>query len=74
MILSRTQLQTLTAPLMLLFGAGMSVAGFLAPPRGHISETILWLFAQCLIYAGSIFGVSTYVQQRFEQFRSSMQT
>ena len=52
---------------MLAIGAALSVAGFIVPPTGEISDSVLWFFAQCLIYAGSIFGVSTYVHGKFTE-------
>ena len=52
---------------MLAIGAALSIAGFIVPPTGEISDSVLWFFAQCLIYAGSIFGVSTYVHGKFTE-------
>ena len=34
-------------------------------PTGQIHDSVLWFFAQCLIYAGSIFGVAVYVNTKF---------
>ena len=52
---------------MLAIGVALSIAGFIVPPTGEISDSVLWFFAQCLIYAGSIFGVSTYVHGKFTE-------
>lgn len=49
---------------MLACGVVLSVWGFATPPRGEISDSVLWFFAQCLIYAGSIFGVSIYINDK----------
>jgi hypothetical protein len=38
---------------MLFAGVGVSVAGFLVEPLGIIHDTVLWFFAQCLIWSGS---------------------
>ena len=57
---------------MLLTGVALSVAGFLVPPVGEISDSVLWFFAQCLIYAGSIFGVSIYVQSKFTELKEEI--
>ena len=48
-------------------GLPLSVAGFLVPPVGEISDSVLWFFAQCLLYAGSIFGVTAYVDARLSR-------
>ena len=68
----RTKYQVYSALAMLLAGVSLSVAGFLVPPVGEISDSVLWFFAQCLIYAGSIFGVSIYVQSKFTELNEEM--
>lgn len=64
----QTNIQYATAVAMLFAGAGLSIAGFIVPPTGEISDSVLWFFAQCLIYAGSIFGIGIYVKGRFDAF------
>ncbi len=68
----RTKYQVYSALAMLLTGVALSVAGFLVPPVGEISDSVLWFFAQCLIYAGSIFGVSIYVQSKFTELKEEI--
>lgn len=68
----RTKYQVYSALAMLLAGVALSVAGFLVPPVGEISDSVLWFFAQCLIYAGSIFGVSIYVQSKFTELKEEI--
>ena len=68
----RTKYQVYSALAMLLAGVALSVAGFLVPPVGKISDSVLWFFAQCLIYAGSIFGVSIYVQSKFTELKEKI--
>lgn len=58
---TKEDIQVWTAVGMLIAGVGLSVAGFLVEPLGIIHDSVLWFFAQCLLYAGSIFGVSIYV-------------
>ena len=57
---------------MLVSGVGLTVAGFLVPPVGVISDSVLWYAAQTMIYAGSVFGVSVYVNERLSQFRKDL--
>ena len=52
---------------MLVGGYALAVAGFITPPKGEISDSVLWIFSQCLIYAGSIFGVSIYYGRKVMQ-------
>ena len=57
---------------MLTAGVALSVAGFIVSPLGEISDSVLWFSAQTMIYAGSVFGVSTYVQDKFNTLRENM--
>lgn len=63
----RPGLQERSAVALLAAGVALSVAGFLVPPVGEISDSVLWFFAQCLLYAGSIFGVTAYVDARLSR-------
>ncbi|WAX09182.1 hypothetical protein BT401P3_00050 [Bacteroides phage BT401P3] len=58
---TKADLQIWTAVGMLIAGVTMSFIGFFVEPAGIIHDSVLWFFAQCLLYAGSIFGVSIYV-------------
>ena len=62
---TKNKWQVGTAAGMLTGGLGLTVAGFIVPPLGEISNSVLWVLGQCLIYAGSIFGVSTYMDNKF---------
>lgn len=63
---TKEDIQVWTAVGMLMAGVGLSVAGFLVEPLGIIHDSVLWFFAQCLVYAGSIFGVYIYVNGRVQ--------
>ena len=69
----RTTYQVYSAIGMLISGVALSIAGFIVPPVGEISDSVLWFFAQCLIYAGSIFGVSIYVQSKFKELKQDLE-
>lgn len=49
---------------MLIAGVGLSVAGFITPPLGEISDSVLWFFAQCLMYAGTALGIDVIVDRK----------
>ena len=36
---------------MLILGSALAIAGFIMS-HGEIHDSVLWLFAQCLLYAG----------------------
>ena len=68
----KNNLQTLSALMMLVAGLGFALAGFITPPPGEISDSVLWLFSQCFIYAGSIFGVGAYFKKSEESDKSDL--
>ena len=51
-----------SALLLLIFGAAMAATSLFMPPEGEIDGIVLMLFAQILVYAGSIFGVKIYIK------------
>lgn len=68
----RVDIQIWSAIGMLIFGASLTVAGFVAPPTGDISDSVLWVLAQSLIYAGSALGINVYMQSKFNDIRDEM--
>ena len=67
---TKENIQLLSAVAMLFGGFSLAVAGFIVPPTGQIHESVLGIFAECLIYAGSIFGVTIYIQTKYSELRS----
>lgn len=67
---TREGLQVYSALAMLGGGFALSVAGFIVSPSGVIHESVLGMFAECLVYAGSIFGVAIYVQNKYAEIKS----
>ena len=61
---SRSRGETISAFVLISAGISLAVAGFITPPLGEISDSVLWFFAQCLLYAGSVFGLRAYVDRK----------
>ena len=40
--------------------------------HGEIHDSVLWLFAQCLLFAGAVFGVSVYITDRFNRLENKL--
>ena len=57
---------------MLVCGVALTVAGFIVPPTGEISDSVLWFAAQTMLYAGSVFGVNVYVQDKFNSIQEKL--
>ena len=60
-------IRELTAVAMLIAGVAMAFTALLMPPPGEIHDSVLWLFAQILLYAGSALGIDAYVRKRLEK-------
>ena len=55
-------IEKVSAALLLLFGAVVALISLFMPPEGEIDGSVLMLFAQILVCAGSIFGVKIYIK------------
>ena len=66
-------IQYATAVGMLMAGLALTVASFVVAPVGEISDGVLYVLAQCLIYAGSIFGIGIYVNKKFDGLSRQIQ-
>lgn len=51
-----------TAIWMLMFGCGMTIAAFCIEPVGEVSDSVLWILGQSLIYAGSALAIGQYAK------------
>lgn len=69
---TKEDIQIWSAVGMLLLAAGLAVAGFIVVPTGQIHDSVLWMFAQCLLYAGSVFGISVYIKERFKSLENKI--
>ena len=54
-------MERLSAALLLAFGAVTCAISLFLPPQGEIDSSVLMLFGQILVYAGSVFGVKVYI-------------
>ena len=55
---------------MLALGGGLSISSFLR--SGEVHDSVLWLFAQCVMYAGSVFGISVFIADRFRRLEAKI--
>ena len=60
---TKEKIQYGSAVAMIASGVTLTFICFFS--NGHeISDSVLWYVAQCLVYAGSVFGVTMYVTGR----------
>lgn len=57
-----------SAGCMLLFGCALTVAGFCVSPLGEISQTVILIFSQCLLYAGAALGIDVVIDRKIHSF------
>ena len=62
----------ITALIAFGIGWGLTIAGFIVPPLGEVSDSVLWILGQALIYAASIFGVTTYFSAESKQIKKDI--
>jgi len=57
-------LQLILATALCLFGGALLVAGMALPPVGIIDSSLLVAYGETLTFAGSLFGIDYYYQQK----------
>lgn len=54
---------------MLAVGTGMASAGFVVPPTGEISPSVLMFTAQAFIFAGSAVGIDVMIDRKLSNLK-----
>ena len=57
----KTRIAYITAVVAFVLGWCLTIAGFVAPPLGIVSDSVLWVLGQSLVYAASVLGIGMYV-------------
>lgn len=58
----RQQLKAALA--LIIVGVGLLIGGFMVPPLGHISPSVLVAFGEILTFIGSLFGIDYHYKFR----------
>ena len=59
----------LTAIIAFVCGWGLTIAGFIVPPRGEVSGSVLAVLGEAMVYAASVFGVTLYFSNEMMKFK-----
>lgn len=59
-----------TAVVAFVVGWGMTIAGFIIPPKGEVHDSVLWILGQALVYTASVLGIGMYFNNQMAKFRS----
>lgn len=57
-----------TACIMLASGVTMSFLSFALSITHEVHDSVLWYFAQTIVYASSVFGIGAYVNYKIKGF------
>ncbi len=61
-----------TAIAAFVVGWGLTIAGFIVPPVGEIADGVLWVLGQALIYAASVFGITSYFSSETRRMKKDI--
>ena len=55
-----------------IFGWGLTIAGFIVPPLGIVSDSVLWVLGQALLYCGAVVGISSHYGSEVRNFEKKI--
>lgn len=58
-----------SALVMLLSGIVLSFLSFFLSELYRVDDSVLWYFAQTIVYASSVFGIGSYVNYKLKDFQ-----
>lgn len=62
-----------TAIIAFCIGWGLTISGFVIPPVGEVADSVLWILGQTLVYAASVFGITTYFTSETKRMKSDIE-
>ena len=65
----KTKVAYISAIVAFIAGWGLTIAGFIVPPVGLVSDSVLWILGQALVYSASVFGVALYTTGAVRQMK-----
>ena len=67
----KTKIAYITAIVAFTIGWGLAIAGFVIG-AGVVSDSVLWILGQALIYSASVFGVGLYVSGSVKNMKKAI--
>ena len=55
-----------------IFGWGLTIAGFVVSPLGVVSDSVLWVLGQALLYCGAVVGISSHYGSEVKKFEKKV--
>lgn len=66
----KSKIAIYTAIIAFALGWSLTIAAFIVPPTGDISDSVLFVLGQALIYAASVFGITNYFTAEARDLRN----
>ena len=58
-----------TAIIAFVCGWGLTIAGFIVPPKGEVSGSVLAVLGEAMIYTASVLGITLYFSNEILKFK-----
>ena len=58
-----------TAIIAFVCGWGLTIAGFIVPPQGEVSGSVLAVLGEAMIYTASVLGITLYFSNEMLKFK-----
>ena len=58
-----------TAIIAFICGWGLTIAGFVVPPRGEVSGSVLAVLGEAMVYTASVLGITLYFSNEMLKFK-----
>ena len=68
----KQKIAIITAIVAFIAGWALTIAGFVVPPIGEIADSVLWVLGQALIYASSVFGITSYFSSETTRMKTEI--
>ena len=68
----KDRLAYITCIASFILGWTLTICGFIVDPLGVVSDSILWILGQSLIYCASVLGITMYVTKSFRNIKDKL--
>lgn len=55
-----------------ILGWSITYIGFVVSPLGEVSDGVLWILGQSLVYCASVLGISMYITKSFRNIKTEL--
>lgn len=68
----RERISYMTAILAFIIGFGLVIWGFCVPPIGDVSDSVLFVLGESLVYCSAVFSITTYLTSSARMLKHRM--